>query len=341
VVLSGTLVPMEIFIWVLVFVISVGALVRGSHWFLHGAERIGLNLGLSPFVIGVLIVGIGTSFPELVSAIAGVIKGVPEIVVANAVGSNITNILLVIGVIAIIGRKLEVTKNLIDLELPLMAISTVLFLVIVYDGVVHPIEAGMLFAAYLIYLLYSVFSQGGETVGTAMEHQAKKVQEMAREQWWGLSRFMYTLKSKKDYIFFVIGIAVIFLGAKYLIDSVIALSRILNIAPGVISITAIALGTSLPELFVSGRAVLDGKSELAVGNILGSNAFNALMVVGIPGLFGPLPIDEKTLTIGIPIMALVTLLFIITGISKKIHHWEGMLFLLLYVFFILKLFSII
>jgi len=332
---------MEIFIWVLVFVVAVGALVKGSHWFLHGAERIGLNLGLSPFVIGVLIVGIGTSFPELVSAIAGVLKGVPEIVVANAVGSNIANILLVIGTIAIIGRKLEVTKNLIDLELPLLAISTVLFLGIVYDGAVHPIEAAMLFAAYLVYLLYSIFSEGGETVGAAMEHQAAKVQEMAREKWWGLSQFMYAIKSKKDYVLFVVGIIAIFLGAKYLIDSVIALSQILDIAPGVISITAIALGTSLPELFVSGRAVLDGKSEVAVGNILGSNAFNALMVVGIPGLFGTLPIDEKTLLIGIPIMALVTLLFIITGISKKIYHWEGMLFLILYVFFILKLFNVV
>jgi len=140
---------------------------------------------------------------------------------------------------------------------------------------------------------------------------------------------------------FVVGIVAIFLGAKYLIDSVIALSQILDIAPGVISITAIALGTSLPELFVSGRAVLDGKSEVAVGNILGSNAFNALMVVGIPGVFGALPIDEKTLTIGIPIMALVTFLFIITSMSKRIYHWEGMLFLILYVFFILKLFSVV
>jgi len=327
--------------WIVVFVVAVAALVKGSHWFLHGAERIGLSFGMSPFLIGVLIVGVGTSFPELVSSVAGVIKGIPEIVVANAVGSNIANILLVLGVIAVMGRKLEVSKNLIDLELPLLAISTVLFVGIVYDGQVHFLEAVMLFASYLIYLLYSIFSQGGETVGAVMEHQTAKIQRMAREEWSGMSQFVYQLKARKDYVFFVVGIALVLGGAKYLIDAVIALSEIWNIAPGVISVTAIAIGTSLPELFVSGRAVLDGKSEVAIGNILGSNAFNALMVVGLPGLFSTLPVDPATLAVGVPMMAAATLLFVLSGISKKLYHWEGMMFLMLYVFFILKLFNIV
>lgn len=328
------------FFWIIIFIISLAALVRGSHWLLRGAERIGLEFGMSPFLIGVLIVGIGTSLPELASAIAGIIKGVPEIVVANAAGSNIANILLIVGTMAIIGRNIKVTKNLIDLELPLLAVSTVLFLGVVFDGVVLPFEAILLFAAYSVYLLYSVFSEGGETVGAAMEQQTMNVQKMAREKWCGFSRFAYFFKLKKDYFFFVIGIAAVFAGSKYLIDSVITLSEIWNIMPGVISITAIALGTSLPELFVSGRAVLSGKSEVAIGNVLGSNAFNALMVVGVPGLFSALPIDEKTLSIGIPAMALATLLFVITGISRKIYHWEGMMFLILYIFFIVTLFDI-
>ena len=109
-----------------------------------------------------------------------------------------------------------------------------------------------------------------------------------------------------------------------------------NIAKGVISITAIAFGTSLPELLVSVKAARMGKSELAVGNVFGSNAFNALMVVGIPGLFSTLTLDTATLSFGIPAMAIVTLIFIISGISRTIYHWEGMMFLMLYFLFILK-----
>jgi len=331
---------MELFQLIIIFIASLALLVKGSGWFLSGAERIGVKFGLSPFVIGVLLVGIGTSLPELVSSLAAVFKGVNEVVVANAVGSNIANILLVLGVAMIIGRKLLVTKNLIDLELPLLTVSTVLFLTVVYDGKVVLPESLLLLTAYLIYLLYSLFSKE-EEAGAVIAEKSEQIQRKVEEEESGLSSLITWIFSLKSYFSFVVGIVAIFFGAKYLIESVVDLSVMLDIAPGVISITAIAFGTSLPELFVSIRAVLDGKSELAIGNILGSNAFNALIVLSVPGLFGTLSIDEKTLSIGIPIMALVTLLFVISGISKKLYHWEGMMFLILYVLFIFKLFGIV
>ncbi|MFC1720889.1 calcium/sodium antiporter [Patescibacteria group bacterium] len=331
---------MEIFTWILIFVVSLAALVKGSHWFLHGAERLGIRLGFSPFVIGALIVGIGTSLPELVSAFAAIIQGVPEVVVANATGSNIANILLILGIIAIMGRRLEVTRSLIDLELPLFAISTVLFLGIVYDGQVLQIESILLFITYLIYFVYSL-AGGEKKASTVVAEKSKELQKFAEREYWGLIYVLRRVAHFKDQILFVAGLCAVLLGAKYLIESVIELSTLLDIAPGLISISAIAIGTSLPELAVSGRAVLQGKSEVAVGNILGSNSFNALFVVGLPGLFGSLSVDHSTLSIGVPIMALATFLFIIVGISRRIYHWEGMMFLVLYVFFILKIFSII
>ncbi|MFC1615136.1 calcium/sodium antiporter [Patescibacteria group bacterium] len=331
---------MEIFIWVLVFVVSLTALVKGSHWFLNGAERLGIRLGFSPFVIGALIVGIGTSLPELMSAFSAIIQGVPEIVVANATGSNIANILLVLGIVAIMGRRLEVTRSLIDLELPLFAISTVLFLGIVYDGQVLQIESMLLFITYLIYFIYSL-AGGKEKASTVVAEKSKELQEFAETERWGLINILRKVNHFRDQILFVVGLVAVLVGAKYLIDSVIQLSALLEIAPGIISISAIAIGTSLPELTVSGRAVLQGKSEVAVGNILGSNAFNALFVVSLPGLFGTLPVDPITLSIGIPIMALATFLFIIVGISRRIYHWEGMMFLVLYSFFLFKIFGII
>ena len=129
-------------------------------------------------------------------------------------------------------------------------------------------------------------------------------------------------------------------GAKYLIDAVIHLSATLNIATGVIGITAVAVGTSLPELLVSIKAALQSKSEVALGNIFGSNVFNALVVIGLPGLFTTLPLDEQTFLIGVPTMALATLLFVISGISRRIHRWEGAFFIALYILFMGKLFNL-
>lgn len=114
--------------WIFIFLVSLVVLVKGADLLLKSAEKMGVALGLSPFIVGVVIVGLGTSFPELVSSFVAMFRGIPEFVVANAVGSNITNILLIVGVSAIIAKRLSVTKNLIDVELPLLAIGTVLFL---------------------------------------------------------------------------------------------------------------------------------------------------------------------------------------------------------------------
>lgn len=122
-----------LFFWIIVFIISLVVLVKGADWFLESAERIGLSLGLSPFIIGVTIVALGTSLPELISSLIAVSKGVTEIVAANAIGSNIANILLVVGVSAILAKKLVASKSLIDLDAPLLAISTVLVLGVLAD----------------------------------------------------------------------------------------------------------------------------------------------------------------------------------------------------------------
>ena len=125
----------------------------------------------------------------------------------------------------------------------------------------------------------------------------------------------------------------------------INIAEITGVATGVISITAIALGTSLPEIIVSFKAARAGKTEVAIGNIFGSNAVNALIVVGLPGIVvrgaGALPVDEKTLYLGVPAMALATLIFIISGISRTIYRWEGMMFLIFYALFVLKLFEVL
>jgi cation:H+ antiporter len=323
-------------IWIIIFIVSLGVLVKGADLLLNKAEKIGLAFGLSPFVIGIVIVGLGTSFPEIVSSLAATFKGVTEMVTANAVGSNIANILLVVGLSAVISGRLSVTKNLINIDLPLLAISTVLFLGVAWDREITFWEAIFLIVMFAIYLLYTVLfkdeeqKESVEILPSRVERRKRTAQKDKKQK-----------ITAKDLFFLALGIACLILGAKYLVESVIKLSEILAIGVGVISLAAVALGTSLPELIVSIKAAWKSKPELALGNIFGSNVFNILFVVGVSGLFKTLTIDEKTFMIGIPTMIAATLMFVISGISRKIHVYEGAMYLVIYAFFIGKLFGLL
>ncbi len=303
-------------LWIIIFIVSLIVLIKGADWLINSAEKIGLAFGLSPFIVGVTIVGIGTSSPELVSSLAAVFRGVTDVVVANTVGSNIANILLIIGTSAIVAKKLVVDKSLIDLDLPLLAISTVLFLGVVWDKQITLGESILMLITYIVYLFYTILNKDTED-----------------------EKIIRPKLTIKDFVFLVLGILGLVFGAKYLIEALIELSTILNLATGVISITALAIGTSLPELIVSVKAASQKKPEVALGNIFGSNVFNTLMVTSVPGLFSVLVVDSQTFNIGIPTMALVTLLFVISGISKRIHMWEGAFYLSIYVLFLAKIFN--
>ncbi|MCA9391248.1 MAG: calcium/sodium antiporter [Candidatus Magasanikbacteria bacterium] len=310
-----------ILLWSLVFIVSMAVLVKGADWLIASAEKIGLSMGLSPFIVGVTIVGMGTSFPELISSLAATTRGVTDVVVANAIGSNIANILLVVGLSAVFSKKLNVTKSLIDIDLPLLAISAVLLMGVVWDQRVTFGESIILLCSYGIYALYTMNHSDHD-------EDEKITKKSARPK-----------VTSKDFILLVLGVAALSLGAKYLVDALIQLSSLLNIGTGVIAITAVAVGTSLPELLVSIKAALQKKPEVALGNVFGSNVFNALVVVGIPGLIKTLEVDSQTYMIGLPTMAIATLLFVISGISQRIYRWEGGLYLMLYILFTAKLFQ--
>jgi cation:H+ antiporter len=310
----------EVILWIGVFVVSMIIMLKGADLFLVSSETIGRIFGLSAFIIGAVIVGLGTSLPELAVALFALAKGEESIIISNAVGSNISNILLIIGVAAIVARRLTVSKNLIDIDLPMLVASTVIFLAIVWNGQVDFGEALILIGSYMIYFLYTIFSK--ENTGEDEKNENKE------------------RVSVKLIVMLIVSAAALIFGAKYLIDSVIHIANIFNIKSALISITAVAIGTSLPELIVSVKAALAGKSELAIGNIFGSNSFNILMVVGIPALFSKLQVDPVTLQVGIPIMAAATFLFLVSGISKRIHLWEGAMFIMFYIFFIGRLFNL-
>lgn len=321
--------------WILIFILNLALLVKSADWFVESSEKIGLALKVSPFIIGMTIVAIGTSFPELASSIMATLKGATEIVAANAVGSNVANILLIVGLSAIAARVLIVRRSLIDLDAPLLGVVTFLFIFVVWDKEIVLGEGILLILGFLIYLLYTIFhTRESEEPPETAEVLPSRVERREIEA---------KIKKKpeklnfKVFLFLILGMAGLAIGANYTIEAMLKISAILKIATSLVAITALAIGTSLPELVVSIQAASKKKYEIALGNIFGSNVFNILLVAGIPALIRPLVVDELTFRIGLPFLVIATLLFIISGISRRIHIWEGAMYLLLYVLFIVKL----
>jgi len=307
-------------LWIVYLVLALFALVRGSGLFVTGAKQVGASLGMSKFSIGVLIVGFGTSLPEFASSVAAALSGSTEIVVANAVGSNITNILLIVGMLAVVGGNVFIKRDLLKTELPVFFIATTLFIAIVFDGAVDRIEALLLLGTFLSYVWY-LFVDSSENSNDPGQ-QAKRPGVEA-----------------KSIAFIVLGVGTVLVGAHYTVEMVVNIATALEVPIGLVSIAAIALGTSLPELFVSLRAIKDGEAELAIGNIFGSNAFNMLIVVSIPALITPLAVDEVVMQLGLKVLIAASAIFFVIGLAKHVMRWEGMMMLMFFLFFVAKLAS--
>ncbi len=306
-------------LWIVYLAIALFALVKGAGIFVTGAKQVGAALGMSKFAIGVLIVGFGTSLPEFASSVAAALDGATEIVIANVVGSNITNILLVVGMLAVVGGGVVIKRDLLKTELPVFFIATTLFISIVFDGSVDRVEALLLLGTFFAYVWYLFVDSRKESSVDLIEKSSTPGIE------------------SKSIIYIIIGIAAVLIGAHFTVDMVVKIATALDVPLGLVSIAAIALGTSLPELFVSLKSIKDGEAELAIGNIFGSNAFNMLMVVSIPALITPLVADEVVMDLGIKVLIAASAIFFVTGLAKQVMRWEGLMMLMFFLFFGAKL----
>lgn len=310
-------------VWSIFLAGAIFVLVRGADTFVVGAKQMGASLGMSKFAIGVLIVGFGTSLPELASSIAAALNGTTEIVIANAVGSNITNILLVVGILAAFGGRIIVKRDLIKTELPIFFIATTHFLAVTFDGQVDRIEAILLlgtFGAYMWYLF--VEAKGEDSIELTQLGRRPHLQF-------------------RSLVFILLGLAFVLIGAKYTVDMVVNIATAIQIPLGIVSIAAIAIGTSLPELFVTLQALKTGEGELAIGNIFGSNAFNILVVIGVPALITPLIADVAVMKLGLQVLLAASAIFFVNGLARQVMRWEGMMYLLFFAFFLVKLFELV
>ena len=318
----------SLILWIIIFVSALTLLVKSSDWFTDAAERIGVSLRLSPFIVGVTIVAIGTSLPELVSSIVAVLAGAPEIVIGNVIGSNITNILLIIGVTGIIAKKLIIARELIKVDLPLLIGSAFLAGFMLIDGTFSRFDALLSIALLVVYLLFTFTSEKHSDTEIKKEFHAEE-QAIHKEL---RHRFIW-----RDWAALIISGGLIYLSAHYTIQSVINIATSTNYGTDIIAATAVALGTSLPELSVSIAAAKKHKAEMAIGNILGSNIFNTLAVLSVPALIKPLSANGTILAFGLPVMIAVSLLYLFITQDRELTKWEGWLLIIFYFFFIVKL----
>jgi len=302
---------------VLIFIVSIIVLLKASDWFITAAEKIGLSFGIPAFIVGVTIVAAGTSLPELVTSIISVFKNSSEIVVGNVVGSNITNILLVLGLTATVSKKIEIDFDIMNIDMPLFVGSSFMLWFCIYDNEFTKLEAVVCLIGLLIFLAYTF---GADKV------EPEDGEEMVKLDW-------------KVFAMLILGAIGIKFGAEWTVNSIIEVSNRIDVAKEAIALSAVAFGTSLPEIIVSVKAARKGKPEIAIGNVLGSNIFNTFAVMGIPGLIGVLTIPAQVTASSLPLMMAASFLFLIMMITKKISNWEGYILILFYVIFIAELFA--
>ncbi len=307
-------------IWPAVFALSLLILIKASDYFTSAAEKIGIFFGIPTFIIGATIVAFGTSLPELVTSLIAVFNNSSEIVAANVIGSNITNILLVLGIVTITCGKIKINFNIIHIDLPFLVGSSFLLAIAIWDGKFDLFDTFLFLSALTVFIWYTMTKREKQESNREVSENEKKI----------IVKALVTL---------VLSCLFIYLGARYTIESVIKLAEILNVKKEIIAVSAIALGTSLPEVMVSLSAARKGNAEMAVGNILGSNIFNSFAVMGIPALFGTLVIPASILTFALPIMLIASILFYVICHDNEVSLWEGWMLIIFYVFFIGKLFS--
>lgn len=316
------------------FAASLAALLVASDLFTSATERLSLALGISPFLVGATVVAGGTSLPELVSSVLAVSAGAPEIVLGTVVGSNVANILLVIGLAAASTRALRIERELVRVDLPLLMASAVFLLVVAWDGTVAWYEGllGLVGLAIYVHFTLSARDRLDEVVEELVGEHVEGVDVAATDE-----GALEPDVGVRTYATIVASLVVVIVAADQFIDSILSIATTLGVGTELIAMTAVAVGTSLPEIAVSVTAVRRGSSELTVGNVLGSNVFNTFAVLGVPSLLAPVPVSQDVGDFALPVMLLATLLYYFITQDREITRWEGMTLVVLYAVFVVNL----
>ena len=313
----------------LLFIAGLVLLVVGAEWLVRGAARLAAAVGVSPLVIGLTIVAFGTSAPELAVSIRAALVGEADIAFGNVVGSNIFNILVILGLSAAI-TPLLVAQQLVRLDVPLMVGVTVLTVLFAQDANISRVEGVALFAGLIAYTAFLFIQSRRENSAVQQEYEAefgerpKGAVQLAVNVFWVIA-----------------GLGMLTIGSRWLVEGAVALARAIGVSELIIGLTIVSGGTSLPEVATSVVAAIKGERDIAVGNAVGSNIFNLLSVLGLSSIIAPtgIAVDVAALNFDVWVMlavAVACLPVFFTG--NQIARWEGLMFIGYYVIYLVYLF---
>ncbi|MEE9215118.1 MAG: calcium/sodium antiporter [Thermodesulfobacteriota bacterium] len=314
---------MTLFIQGLLFVLGLIGLFFGGDLLVKGSSRLARSMGISPLIIGLTVVAFGTSSPEFLVSVVAAYKGSSDLVLGNIIGSNISNIGLILGISSLI-YPLRVATKLTKLELPIMLFFSLLVYILCFNLVIGRIEGLLLFSILILFLIYGY-------------REAKKEKVVLEKELVEFRKAEYDYKDNnlyKNILYIVIGLLILLIGASLVVNSAILFARNFGVSELIIGLTIVAVGTSLPELATSVVASLKKEHDIVIGNIVGSNIFN-IGILGIVSVLKPVHVERQTLFIEFPIMILFTVAILpIIKTNFMIKRLEGAILLVSYFIFI-------
>lgn len=288
---------------VLLLIFGIVVVLKSADWLTNGAVGLATKLGISQIVIGLTIVAIGTSMPEFFVSIVSAIKGTPDLAVGNIVGSNIFNVLLIVGVAATVA-PIAIQRATVRRDIPIAIVASIMQTFMMLDDNISRIDALILFAAFIAFIWITL--RNSKNDANEKDASTEKV-----------------IPTWKSVLFIIFGLVGLVLGSNIFVDNASSLAHGWGISDAVIGLTIVAGGTSLPELATSAVAARKGDSGIAIGNVLGSNVFNILMILGLTGIISPMHIQNITY-IDMAVMVISMALFWLFSFTKlRVERWEG------------------
>lgn len=321
---------MEIFISIIVVILGFVLLIKGADFLVDGASNVAKKFHIPEMVIGLTIISIGTSMPELIVSITSAISGKSDMSLGNVVGSNLCNLLLILGLSSLI-RRIDFKRETRLIELPMTLAFTIIFMVLCNIGQdISRVDATILIVLFILFIGYTiVMALKGEEFDK--EDNDEEIKEEKQEE---TSLF-------KDIIYIILGIIVLKIGGDLTVDHAVNIAEFFKLSEKVIGVTILAIGTSLPELVTSVSAAIKGKSDIAIGNILGSNIFNMLMIIGVSAMIKPFAYNisyNKEMIILI-VSTIILALFPLIPPKNKMSRRNGALYFVMYLLYMASLFA--
>ena len=323
---------------IVLLVLGVIIVLKGADWLTDGAVNIATRFGVSQMVIGLTIVAMGTSMPEFCVSMVSAMKGTPDLAVGNVVGSNTLNTLLIVGCSALVA-PIMVKRSSVKRDIPFAVVASLLMLLFCLDGAIGRVDAAVFFAGFCLFMFVTLkYAKTTEehaatvaTMGAAMATAAAASTSVSEASTSQPSAPEASVASMlKAVVMLVVGLLCLIAGSNMFVDNASFVASSLGVSDAVIGLTIVAGGTSLPELATSMVSAKKGNSDIAIGNVIGSNVFNILMIIGITGLVKPMHIAGITTLDLIMMLASMLLMWFFCRTTYKVKRWEGAVLTIVY-----------